>query len=299
MTTPQAPAPAPSPVAVLGLGLMGTALADAFLAAGHPTTVWNRTAAHADGPVARGARRAATPAEAAAAAPLVVLCLNDHRAVHQVLDAAGDALAGRVLVDVTSGTSQDADDVAEAAAWHGAQSLDGALLATPDTIGRPETAVLYSGPEPAFRAHQGTLTALGGSPVHLGTDQGLASLHDVAILGALWSGLNGFLHAAAMLRTAGIGATEFAPTAELLFAGMGAFVNRYARQIDEGDYTAEDSALSTHLAGAVHLLRESERRGVNPDLPRQLLAVMEAVAARGHAADGYAAVIEHFGKPTE
>ncbi|WP_262986041.1 NAD(P)-binding domain-containing protein, partial [Streptomyces sp. CBMA123] len=52
-----------TPVAVLGLGLMGTALADAFLSAGHPTTVWNRTAARADGPAARGAHRAATPAE--------------------------------------------------------------------------------------------------------------------------------------------------------------------------------------------------------------------------------------------
>ncbi|MER5356332.1 NAD(P)-binding domain-containing protein [Kitasatospora sp. NPDC002551] len=30
-------------MAVLGLGLMGRALAGAFLHAGHPTTVWNRT----------------------------------------------------------------------------------------------------------------------------------------------------------------------------------------------------------------------------------------------------------------
>lgn len=30
-------------VTVLGLGLMGRALAGAFLRDGHPTTVWNRT----------------------------------------------------------------------------------------------------------------------------------------------------------------------------------------------------------------------------------------------------------------
>lgn len=288
----------PAPVAVLGLGLMGTALADAFLAAGHRTTVWNRTAARADGPAARGAHRAATPAEAVAAAPLVVLCLSDHRAVADILDAAGPALTGRVIVDVTSGTSADAAAVAEAAARYGAQSLDGALLATPDAIGLAETTVLYSGPEAAFRAHEPTLAALGGCPVYLGDGTGLASLHDVALLAVLWSGLNGFLHAAALLRTAGIGATDFAPTAELLFGSMGAFLARYARQVDEGDYPAEDSALHTHLAAAGHLLDESERRGLNPALPRHLTAVMEAVAARGHAADSYAAVIEHFAKPT-
>ncbi|MFE3880910.1 NAD(P)-dependent oxidoreductase [Kitasatospora sp. NPDC059146] len=305
MTTDRRPAPAaatapaPAPVAVLGLGLMGTALADAFLAAGHRTTVWNRTAARAEGPAARGAHRAATPAEAAAAAPLVVLCLGDHHAVGEVLDAAGDALAGRVLVDVTSGTSADAAAVAEAAARYGARSLDGALLATPDAIGAAGTVVLYSGPEAAFRAHEATLTALGGCPTYLGDGPGLASLHDVALLAVLWSGLNGFLHAAALLRTAGIGATDFAPTAELLFDGIGAFLARYARQVDEGDYPAEDSALRTHLAAARHLLAESERRGLNPALPRQLTAVMEAVTTRGHADDSYAAVVEHFAKPTE
>ena len=37
-----------TPVTVIGLGLMGQALAGAFLRAGHPTTVWNRSAAKAD-----------------------------------------------------------------------------------------------------------------------------------------------------------------------------------------------------------------------------------------------------------
>ena len=31
------------PVTVLGLGPMGHAIASAFVAAGHPTTTWNRT----------------------------------------------------------------------------------------------------------------------------------------------------------------------------------------------------------------------------------------------------------------
>ena len=35
-------------VTVIGLGLMGQALARVFLKAGHPTTVWNRTAAKAE-----------------------------------------------------------------------------------------------------------------------------------------------------------------------------------------------------------------------------------------------------------
>lgn len=54
----------PAPVTVIGLGLMGSALAGAFLANGNPTTVWNRSAEKADSLAAQGARRAATVADA-------------------------------------------------------------------------------------------------------------------------------------------------------------------------------------------------------------------------------------------
>src|ERR1700754_1265589 len=57
-------------VTVLGLGAMGSALARAFIAAGHPTTVWNRAPEKAAALVAAGAARADTAATAVAARPL-------------------------------------------------------------------------------------------------------------------------------------------------------------------------------------------------------------------------------------
>ncbi|HWN31608.1 MAG TPA: NAD(P)-binding domain-containing protein, partial [Pseudonocardia sp.] len=63
-------------VTVLGLGEMGTAVAAAFLAGGHPTTVWNRSPARATALLRLGARRAATAREAVAASPLVVISVR-------------------------------------------------------------------------------------------------------------------------------------------------------------------------------------------------------------------------------
>lgn len=103
-----------SPVTVVGLGPMVAALAEAFLEAGHPTTVWNRSANKADVLVAKGATRAATVAEAVAANTLVVICLSDYEAVHRLLDPLGDALSGKVLANLGSGTPEEARD---AAAW--------------------------------------------------------------------------------------------------------------------------------------------------------------------------------------
>ncbi|MEE2045384.1 NAD(P)-binding domain-containing protein [Nocardiopsis tropica] len=50
---------------------MGTAFARAWLAAGYPLTVWNRTPSRAEPLAAEGAEVAATAAEAASA-PMVV-----------------------------------------------------------------------------------------------------------------------------------------------------------------------------------------------------------------------------------
>nr|WP_317891397.1 NAD(P)-binding domain-containing protein [Saccharopolyspora pogona] len=79
-------------VTVIGLGLMGQALARAFLGDGRPTTVWNRTAAKAEQLVAQGAELASSVRDAFAASPLVVRCLSDYYAVHELLDPLGDVL---------------------------------------------------------------------------------------------------------------------------------------------------------------------------------------------------------------
>lgn len=57
------------PLTLLGLGAMGTALARAWLAAGHPLTVWNRSPERARPLAAEGASVAGTVAEAVAAKP--------------------------------------------------------------------------------------------------------------------------------------------------------------------------------------------------------------------------------------
>jgi 3-hydroxyisobutyrate dehydrogenase-like beta-hydroxyacid dehydrogenase len=146
-----------SPVTVLGLGPMGSALAGAFLAGGHRTTVWNRTAAKADALVARGAVRAHTVAEAVQASPLVVVCVIDYDAVRTILDSAADALPGRTVVNLTADSPERARAMAEWADEHDVAYLDGAIMTPTETIGGPEAVVLYSGPREVFDAHRPAL----------------------------------------------------------------------------------------------------------------------------------------------
>jgi 3-hydroxyisobutyrate dehydrogenase-like beta-hydroxyacid dehydrogenase len=277
---------------------MGGALAETFLRAGHPTTVWNRTPAKADHLVARGARLAGSPGEAVAAAPLVVVCVSTYETVHELLDPLGDELAGRVLVNLTSGTSRLARETAELVTRRGGTYLDGAILAMPAEIGTPDAVILYSGPRSAFELHESTLGSLGGGTAHLGADHGLASLYDTAMLGVMWSVLNGFLQGAALLGAAGVDATAFAALVRPGIRTVAEWVPAMAGQIDAGSYPGTDATVHTHLAAMAHLVEESESLGVGAELPRSLKALAERAVADGHGDESYAALIDLFRKPS-
>jgi 3-hydroxyisobutyrate dehydrogenase-like beta-hydroxyacid dehydrogenase len=286
-----------APVTVIGLGLMGQALAGALLADGHPTTVWNRTATKAGPLVARGATLAASPRDAVAASQPVVICVTDNPAARELADATGDLLAGRVVVNLTSGTSRQARETAEWAARQDATYLDGVILAIPPAIGTVDAVLVYSGPRPAFDAHEATLRSLGAA-TYLGADHGLSALYDMAMLSTMWSVLNGFLHGAALLGTADVEAATFASFANRLLGSMTAWLSAYGDQIDTGRYPAVDSTIDTHRAAMEHLIEESESLGINVELPRFVKALADRAVAEGRGGDSYAAMIEQFRTPT-
>jgi 3-hydroxyisobutyrate dehydrogenase-like beta-hydroxyacid dehydrogenase len=87
-------------VAFLGLGIMGSRMAANLRAAGHHVVVWNRTREKAD---ALGDPVAATAAEAAAAAEVVITMLVDGPQVEAVLAEAAEAAAeGTLFVDMST-----------------------------------------------------------------------------------------------------------------------------------------------------------------------------------------------------
>ncbi|MFF2554500.1 NAD(P)-dependent oxidoreductase [Nocardia sp. NPDC058058] len=284
-----------TPVAVIGLGLMGQALASAFLAAGHPTTVWNRTPDKAERLAAEGAVIASSVGKALAAGAVTIICLTDYRAVRDLLDDPDVDLTTTTLVNLTSGNSAQARDAARWAEQRGARYLDGAIMAIPATIGTAEATILHSGPQAVFEEHRHVLETLGAS-TYLGADPGLASLYDVAGLTMMWSVLNAWLQGTAMLRTAGVDATTFAPFARQIAAGVADWLPGYADQIDRGDYSATVAALETDARAMEHMVQESELLGVNTELPKLIKAMADRAIAAGHGGEQYPVLIEEFAR---
>jgi 3-hydroxyisobutyrate dehydrogenase-like beta-hydroxyacid dehydrogenase len=272
MTEPEA-----QPVTVVGLGAMGSALAGALLAAGHPTTVWNRTAARTEPLTALGARAVGDIGEAVRAAPLVVTCLTTYDATLEALTPASEDLGGRTLITLNSGAPSGARSMAAWAEARGARFLDGAVKNVPSAVGRADTLLYYSGDREVFDAHLPTLQVFGGDTQHLGGDVDLAALYESAVGGTLLPALLGFFQGAALVTARGLTAESLVPHTVKWLEMINALLPDLASEIDSGNYQQPQSAL-----GLFHAAIPDERQlGAEAGIDIRWLESMHDLLQRG------------------
>lgn len=283
-------------VTVIGLGEMGFALASAFLDGGHRTTVWNRTPDKADALVARGAERAATVRDAVASGPLVVVSVKGNATARELLESSGDALSGRAVVNLTDGTSAETEAVADWAGRQGAEYLHGQIMTIAPAVGAPDTVVFYGGSRALYDRYEPVLRLLGGRGSLVSADAGVPALYGMAVHGTMWGALNGFLHAAALLSSEGIGMQRFLDDAGAAVSALTASFPMIADEVDRGAYATEYGALQHHRPSLDDLVRESRARNIDTEFPGYTLGLVDKALEEGHADDSYARLIEHFKK---
>lgn len=290
-----------TPVSVLGTGRMGSALARAFITSGHPTTVWNRTVDKAAPLEALGATVAVSVHQAIEASDIVVVNVSEYTASAALLRAksAASALAGKLIVELTSGTPQGAREAAQWAKAQNAFYLDGAILATPNLIGTENGLILISGPLSAFDANKDTLSALGNIR-HVGEDPGIASTLDSAALSQMWGGLFGALHAIALCQAEKVDLgtlarqwTEVAPVLDGLVSDL------IARTRDRRFAGDQDtlSSISAHHGALQHLIEITHMRNLDRAMVDAYAAIFKRAIAAGHLHDDFAAMTQFMRKP--
>lgn len=115
--------------AFIGLGVMGYPMAGHLKSAGHPVTVFNRTAAKAENwAQAHGGTASPTPREAARDCDIVFVCVGNDDDVRSVVLGEHGALAGMnkgaILVDHTTASADLARELADMCAQAGIGFLD-------------------------------------------------------------------------------------------------------------------------------------------------------------------------------
>jgi len=283
-----------TPVSIIGLGAMGTALAKAFLKNGNKTTVWNRTVQKAAPLEGAGAIQVEAVTDALTASPLVIICLLDYDLIYELLvNTDPNTLQNCTVVNLINGTPQNSRQMASFLENKGVKAyLDGGIMAVPSLISTEHAFILYSGPKATFELYEPALSILGGAN-YVGSDPGLASLIDLALLSGMYGMFGGFIHAAALTKSENIKTGEF--SSELLIPWLQAMISvlsEMANQIDTGNYSAGESNISMQAAGYKNIFQASLDQGVDAGLLIPFQSLLNRRVADGFGKDDVAGLFE-------
>jgi 3-hydroxyisobutyrate dehydrogenase len=149
-------------VAVLGTGKMGGAMARRLESEGHELTLWNRTRERAE--ALRVGKVAATPAEAAASAEIVISMLTDADAVRAAYlgeRGALNAVQGQAFIEMSTAGPDVAKELAPLVERAGGQFVEAPVLGSVGAVESGNLIVLAAGGEEAIERARPVLQALG------------------------------------------------------------------------------------------------------------------------------------------
>ena len=136
-------------IGFIGLGSMGAAIAPNLVTAGHVVSVWNRSSEKADPLVAKGAIRAATPAEASTSEAVFTM-LSDDAAVEGISESILASLpAGGVHISLSTISVALADKLTEAHAARGQHFVSAPVFGRPPVAAEGKLFVAAAGSQDA------------------------------------------------------------------------------------------------------------------------------------------------------
>jgi 3-hydroxyisobutyrate dehydrogenase-like beta-hydroxyacid dehydrogenase len=276
---------------------MGSALVAGFLNQGHPVVIWNRTQSKCRPLAALGAQIVPALLDAVSAAEMIVVNVTDYAASDQLLcsDEVTQALRGKLLVQLTSGTPRQAREMDAWARQHAISYLEGAIMAPPNLIGDEGCTILYSGPSALFEQYQAILLALGGNPVYLGSEIGRASALDNALLSIVWGTMFGVLQGAAVCAAEQFPLEAYLGSIQAVMPAIEASAVDIVQRIQGSDFAGETSLGTTalHSGGVQRLIALCQEHGINRRVPDAFAYLLQSAVSSGQGQDDFA-VLSQF-----
>ncbi|MEQ9563306.1 MAG: NAD(P)-binding domain-containing protein [Woeseiaceae bacterium] len=258
-----------SVVSVVGLGAMGSAIAHAFMNAGHAVTVWNRSPERLGAFRSSGARCAGNLADCISASPVTVICIDDYGACHSLLRTAEaeGSLCGRTLEQFSTGKPQEARDSEAWAIANRTAYLDGAILAYPREIGH-DGLVFLSGKTDTYIKSRELLGALTSDLRYLGESIGAAAGLDVAILFYYICAHLGLTQAALICESEGVPADLLASVIADSSPSDITEVRHLGMAIKNNEFSSPGASLGVYSGILDRVLSQAQDARINDESPR-------------------------------
>ena len=281
-------------IGFIGLGIMGLPMARNLLAAGHELVVHNRSRAAVDALAAEGAIPAASPAEVAQQAGVVLTMLPDGPDVETVVLGEDGVAAGMgegsLLVDMSSIAPATSQALADALAERGATLLDAPVSGGEPGAIAGTLAFMVGGAEVDLERVRGVLEVMGRSVTHVGPvgAGNIAKLANQAIVAVNIAVLG---EAAVLARTAGVDPAAVLDAIRGGLAGS-AVLEQKAQKMLEADF-APGFRLDLHIKDLDNTLATGHSSGASLPLTAAVREMMTALTAAGHGREDHSALVTH------
>src|ERR1700757_4716792 len=172
-------------VAFIGLGRMGHGMAGRYLDAGFSVAVWNRSKAKAEDLIARGARWATSPEDAAIDADAVVTMVADDEAARGVWlgtdGAASTMKAGTLAIECSTVSYQHVRDMARELNSRGLIYIDCPVTGLPEAAAAGKLTLLVGADAADLEKARPFLAPIGSTIRHFGAGETQSLAEGVAI----------------------------------------------------------------------------------------------------------------------
>jgi 3-hydroxyisobutyrate dehydrogenase-like beta-hydroxyacid dehydrogenase len=285
-----------SDVTTIGLGNMGSALARALQDSpqGRAITVWNRNPEKATSLVEKGAVLAPSATAAIAASPIVLVCVTNYAASNRILDEVTTDLAGKLLVQFTTGSPQDARASEMWAHEHGAQYLDCAITGSPESIGTPGAHILVAGKEAVFQKAEPILRVLATNLDYKGEPIGLASAWEMVFIMHYYGMFLSLFHSVQICQAESIPLEQFIT----LLGEQGKNYEKWlCENIQSGNYQETSAPLELWAGGIGQIARHAQDSHIHAEFPQLVDRLFQQAMDAGYGRQEVSALFKVLQKP--
>jgi 3-hydroxyisobutyrate dehydrogenase-like beta-hydroxyacid dehydrogenase len=283
-------------ISVIGLGAMGSALARTLLQAGFAVTVWNRSSDKAEALAKAGAEVAVSAEEAVLASPGTITCIASHEQTIELLQDCAGALAGRTIIELSTGGSAEAKKLAALLSSHDADWLIGIINAYPTAIGKTETVLSVVGEPAAWQNWQKVIKTLGGSSSHVGTDPAMIAALFAALFTTRQGFMFGMIYGGLVCRAAGIPLDVFAQQIPVSLGVLPSYHQYFADTVPGGNFDDPPASMATYAAALDDALSTFESSGAPAELPQLFSDLAHKGVDAGLQDKALTALVELLGK---
>ncbi len=262
-------------VSVIGLGAMGSELARALIVNDVRLTVWNRSAEKAIPLVDLGAKLSDSAADAISASEVTITCIRSHADTRRLLEENRSAVAGKMIVELSTGDAAEAKSLMEWTRANGAECLIGMIAVFPKDIGKADSAILTVGSESTWQACKEILRALGGKSDLVGNDPiALAAIYASLVL-PRQGFMFGMIYGAMVCQKAGISMDAYAEMLPLTIKIVHDYYDLFTSTVPSGNFSNPPASLGVYHAAFQDVLNTCRELGAPDELPKLLHSLLQ------------------------